>query len=102
MFDSSYFFCWNGKLNSFIVSHSSYFQEKIQFLEEMNAYLEGEEKQKGFNWVVTSVDEITHEKIIRIRAFTAHLEKLHQIVKLPVNITTNLQPSTPLEHITEM
>lgn len=37
----------------------------------------------------TSIDVITHEKIVWLRYLPSDLEKLHKIVELPMNISTN-------------
>lgn len=43
--------------------------------------------------VEPSVDEVTQEQVIRVRAVTADFEQLDQIVELAVDVTTNLQSS---------
>jgi len=38
---------------------------------------------------MASVNEISHEEVVSIRAFTSHLEELHEILELTMNVTTN-------------
>jgi hypothetical protein len=51
--------------------------------------LEGDEKSDGLNRVVTSVNIITHEKVVGIGVGSTNLEELHQVVELAVDITTD-------------
>ena len=53
--------------------------------------LECKQQQECLNRVKPSVYEVAHEQVIRARTLAAYLEKLHQIVKLAVDVTANLQ-----------
>lgn len=43
----------------------------------------------GFDRVVASVDVISHEKVVCVRTRAPNLEELHQVVELPVDVTTD-------------
>ena len=36
---------------------------------------QSKEKQKSFDWVVSSIDEIAHKKVVSIGAFSSDFEK---------------------------
>lgn len=55
------------------------------------AHLEGEQEQEGFDGVESSVDEVAHEKVVRLGALTTHLEELHEVVELAVNVSADLR-----------
>ena len=42
-----------------------------------------------FDWVVSTIDVITHKQVIGIRAVATDLEQLDQIVELPMDVSTN-------------
>ena len=54
------------------------------------AHLKSKQQKESFNRVVSTIDEITHEEVVRIWALTTDLEKLHQVIELTVNVTANL------------
>lgn len=47
----------------------------------------------------TSIDVITHEKIVWLRYLPSDLEKLHKIVELPMNISTNDNWCSNWDHV---
>ena len=51
--------------------------------------LESEEQGHGLNRVVTTIDVITHEKIVCLRGLATNSEELNKIVELTVNITAD-------------
>jgi hypothetical protein len=53
--------------------------------------LKGKQEEESLDRVVASINEITHEEVVRVRAFTADFEKLLEVVKLAVDVTTNLK-----------
>lgn len=53
------------------------------------ASLESKEIGEGLQRVVSAVDEIAHENVVRAGQGTSSLEQLAQIVELSVNISTN-------------
>ena len=57
---------------------------------EKTAYLECKQQQESFDRVVATVHEVTHEEVVGVGAFTAHLEELHEVLELSVNVSANL------------
>ena len=55
----------------------------------LEAHLERDEKSDRLDTVVTAIDIVTHEEVVRIRGLPANLEKLTQIVELSVDVTAN-------------
>jgi len=55
----------------------------------LEAHLERDEKSDRLDTVVTAIDIVTHEVVVRIRGLPANLEKLTQIVELSVDVTAN-------------
>ena len=53
-------------------------------------HLEGEEEEKRLDAVEASVDEVSHEQIVGVRAFASNLEQFHQVVELTVDVTADL------------
>lgn len=53
-------------------------------------YLQSQQQQECLHRVVSSVDEVTHEQIIRLGNVAADFEELFEIVELSMNITANL------------
>lgn len=53
------------------------------------ADLEGHEQGDGLDGVVSSVDVVAHEEVIRVWRFATNPEELHEIVKLSVNVTAD-------------
>lgn len=53
------------------------------------ADLQADEEGDGLNGVVTTIDIVTHEKIIVVGKLTANFEKLIEIVELAVDVTTD-------------
>ena len=56
-------------------------------------HLQSNQKQEGLDGVAATVDEITHEEVISVRTFAAHLKKLLEVVELAVDVTTDLTDS---------
>lgn len=54
-------------------------------------HLQGQQKQKCFNTVISSIHIITHKQIIRVRTITTDGKQLAEIIELPMNVATNLQ-----------
>jgi len=53
------------------------------------ADLKGDQEGHGLDRVVTAIDVVTHEEIVRVGRVAADAEELHEIVELTVNITTD-------------
>lgn len=53
-------------------------------------YLQGQQKQKSLDTVVTAINEVTKKQVICVRALSTDLEQFDQVVKLTVNVTTDL------------
>ena len=53
------------------------------------AHFQGNEQSHCLNWVVTTIDVVTHEKVVGAGRFTTNFEKFSQIVELAVDITAN-------------
>ena len=51
---------------------------------------ECEQQEECLHRVEASVDKVAHEQIVGSGAVVAHPEQLHQVVELPVNISTDL------------
>ena len=52
--------------------------------------LECHEEQECLHRVGSSVNEVTHEKIVRIWTLSTNFKELLQVIELPVNISANL------------
>jgi L-ribulose-5-phosphate 3-epimerase UlaE len=63
------------------------------------ADFEAEEKEKGFEGVEASVDEIAHEKIICVWNVAADSEEFHQVMELAVNVAAYCNRSVHRNHI---
>ena len=55
----------------------------------LKAHFKADEKRDGLHTVVSTVNVITHEKIVCIRGSSSDFEKLHQVMELSVDITTD-------------
>ena len=55
----------------------------------LKAYFESYQQSYGFNWIVASVYEISHEEIVSVGAFSSYFEKFFEIEELSVDITAN-------------
>jgi len=53
------------------------------------ANFERNQQRHSLNWVVPSVDIVAHEEVISFRKLASNPKQLEQIVKLPVNVTTD-------------
>jgi len=47
--------------------------------------------------VEASVNEISHENVVGLRAVASNFEEFHQVVELSVNVTADLKERTKLE-----
>lgn len=54
-------------------------------------YLESQQEQESLHRVVSSVDEIAHEQVIRLGNIAANFKQFFEIVKLPMNVSANLR-----------
>ena len=54
-------------------------------------HLKCQEQKECLYRVEASINEIAHENVVGLWAVTSHLEELHQIVELAVNISANLE-----------
>ena len=61
------------------------------------AYLEGNEQGDSLNTVVASVYIVSHEQIVRVRAFPTDPEELHQVMELTVHIATHCHGALHLQ-----
>lgn len=55
----------------------------------LEAHLERDEKCDCLDTVVTAIDVVTHEEVVRIGGLAANLEKFTQVVELSVDVTAN-------------
>lgn len=53
------------------------------------ADFQSQEEQESLNWVEASIDKVSHEHIAGLWTLTAYLEKLHQVVELTMNVSTD-------------
>ena len=53
------------------------------------SYLQGDEKSDSLDAVVSSINIITHKKIIGVRYVASNFEKFHKIMKLAMDVTTD-------------
>lgn len=53
------------------------------------ADLESDQKGHGLDRVVAAIDVVTHEEVVGVGRVAADTEKLHEIVELTVDITTD-------------
>jgi len=53
-------------------------------------HLEGKKKKKRLNTVIASIDEVTHEQVVCIRALSSNFEKLFEVIELAVNVSADL------------
>merc|ERR1740121_2325304 len=51
-------------------------------------HFQRKQQQKCLHAVETAVHKITHEEIVRVWAIPSNLEQLHQVIELPMNVTT--------------
>jgi hypothetical protein len=54
------------------------------------SHLEGKQEKESLHRVVPSIHEIAHEEVVSVRALTTHFEKFFEVVKLAMDVTTNL------------
>lgn len=52
-------------------------------------YFEGDEECYSLNWVIPSIDIIAHKQIVSIWAIASYFEELNQVMKLPMNVSTD-------------
>jgi hypothetical protein len=57
-------------------------------------YLECQEQQKGFHTVIAAVHKVAEKQVILVGTLSAHLEQFDQVVKLAMNVPTNLRERT--------
>ena len=56
------------------------------------AHLKSQEEEECLDGVVATIHEVAHEEIVGVGALAAHLEQLHQVIELTMDVTANLQP----------
>ena len=61
------------------------------------SHLESEEQEECLNGVVAAINKVAHKEVIGVGALPSHLEQLHQVVKLTVDVTANLKTIQPIE-----
>jgi hypothetical protein len=54
------------------------------------SHLEGKQEEESLHRIVTSIHEIAHEEVVCVGALTADFEKFLEVVKLAMDVTTNL------------
>jgi len=54
------------------------------------SYLEREQQQERLNAVEASVNKVSHEQIVSVRHITANLEELLEVIKLAMDVSTDL------------
>lgn len=52
------------------------------------AYLECQQQQEGLYAVKAPVYKVAHEQVVGLGAVPAHLEQLHEVIELPVDVAT--------------
>ena len=52
---------------------------------------QSQQQQECLDRVVPPIYEVSHKQVIGIRTFSSHLEQLHQIIKLAMDVTTYLR-----------
>ena len=55
----------------------------------LKADFETDEECHGFHAVVAAINIVPHEQVVGVRTATSNLEKLHEIMELAMNITTD-------------
>ena len=50
---------------------------------------QGQQQQKGFNAVFSSVNVISHENVIRVRRESTNFEEFKEVIELTVDIAAN-------------
>jgi hypothetical protein len=58
------------------------------------AHLECQQEQKGLHGVEATIDEVSHEKVVRAWTLPSYLEQFHQVVELAVNVSADLHKPT--------
>jgi len=76
-----------GNLSTFVISTKNRHSVFV-------STFESNEERNSFDRIVTTVDVVTHEKVIRVGAFASDSEELDEVVKLSVNITANSDRAT--------
>ena len=79
-----------GKLDQFLsqqIKQSSNFTLQIR---KLYYYLQSKQKEKCLNRVKSSVNKISKEQVISLRAITSYFEKLFHVIKLTMDVTTYL------------
>lgn len=54
------------------------------------SHFQCQKQQKGLNTIVSSINEVSKEEVIGIRALAAHLEEFNQIIELTMDVTADL------------
>ena len=57
-------------------------------------HLQREKQQKSLYAVVPPVHKVPQEEVVLVRTLSPHLEQLHEVVELPVDIPAYLRPYT--------
>jgi hypothetical protein len=55
------------------------------------SHLEGKQEEESLDRVVASINKVAHEEVVRVRALTADFKKFFEVVKLAMDVTTNLK-----------
>ena len=55
------------------------------------SHLKGKEQKEGLYGVVATINEVAHEEVVGVGALASHLEQLHQVIELTVDVTANLK-----------
>ena len=50
---------------------------------------EAEKQEEGFEGIEAAINEVTHEKVVRIRYVAADAKKLHEIMELTMNVAAD-------------
>ncbi len=54
-------------------------------------YLEGNEQEESFNAVKAPIHKVPQKEIVCLWAFASNFKQLFEIIKLPVNVATDLK-----------
>lgn len=73
-----------GDLSAFMIASQ---QSHMRWISSLQQHEQGE----GFQAVVSSVDKVPHENVVRAGNFSACLKQLEQIMELTMDVPTNLR-----------
>ena len=66
----------------------------------LEPHFQGHKEGNSLDWIVTSVDVVSHEEIISVRRFASNFEKFHEVVKLTMYVSAHRDWAFDRLHIT--